>query len=299
MQLDYIDYFLHLCQTGSFSRASDELFMTRQNLSRIINDMEKELNITIFERHAKGVSLTHQGEIFFQFAQQTQNAYKEMQEQLADYENKQNINETLNIFGGVFILAILVPGLVRNFLKRYPGIRVLLHEGDPFIAMEEVKSSATNIGVIPILEEEKFSFIYRPALDDMRLRPIYQDSFKCIVSKSHPFARREKISLDEFMKEPYVDAMKNHILIKAMGSEMDFSPVFSSNNIQLYLEALQKSNGVGFICDKFYQLNKDTPDFKNLCVVDFVENFNFTAHLVMKKGEKNQAAELFADFISK
>ena len=62
MNIVYLRYATVIAKAGSLSKAAEELFVAQPNLSRAIKELEKELDITIFERTSKGIVLTPDGE---------------------------------------------------------------------------------------------------------------------------------------------------------------------------------------------------------------------------------------------
>ena len=61
-------YAVEVAKAGSLSKASETLLIAQPNISRSIKELENDLGITIFERSAKGMFLTHDGEVFMNYA---------------------------------------------------------------------------------------------------------------------------------------------------------------------------------------------------------------------------------------
>ena len=70
MNILHIRYAYEVARSGSLKKASDKLFVAVPNISRSIKELEGNLGITIFERTAKGMRLTPEGEEFMQYAKQ-------------------------------------------------------------------------------------------------------------------------------------------------------------------------------------------------------------------------------------
>ena len=62
VDLKQIQCFVACVQTGSFSKAAELLFTTQPSVSKIIKAMEEQMKVPLFERYAKGISLTSEGE---------------------------------------------------------------------------------------------------------------------------------------------------------------------------------------------------------------------------------------------
>lgn len=68
IDIKQIQYFVACAQTGSFSKAAESLFTTQPSVSKVIRSLEDTLNVRLFERYAKGISLTSEGEKVYRYA---------------------------------------------------------------------------------------------------------------------------------------------------------------------------------------------------------------------------------------
>ena len=62
MNILHIKYAVEIAKCGSLNKAAEKLIIAQPNLSRAIQDLESDIGITIFERTAKGMTLTLEGE---------------------------------------------------------------------------------------------------------------------------------------------------------------------------------------------------------------------------------------------
>ena len=68
MNLLHMKYAVVVAETNSINKAAEKLFVGQPNLSRAIKELESNLGITLFERKAKGMFLTPDGEVFIRYA---------------------------------------------------------------------------------------------------------------------------------------------------------------------------------------------------------------------------------------
>ena len=68
MNLVHLKYAVEVAETGSINKASEKLYVSQPNLSRAIKELEASLGVTIFDRSAKGMVLTPDGEVFVRYA---------------------------------------------------------------------------------------------------------------------------------------------------------------------------------------------------------------------------------------
>jgi LysR family transcriptional regulator, transcription activator of glutamate synthase operon len=75
MELKQVEYFLTIVDTGSFSTAADELYISQSSLSKQIMSLEKELGFQLFDRSKRKIVLTPAGEALLAFARNLNEVY--------------------------------------------------------------------------------------------------------------------------------------------------------------------------------------------------------------------------------
>ena len=69
MELRHLRYFVSVVQQGSFTKAAEKMFTAQPSLSQQIKDLEEEVGVLLFDRSAKKIRLTDEGEAFLPYAQ--------------------------------------------------------------------------------------------------------------------------------------------------------------------------------------------------------------------------------------
>ena len=70
MTLQQLNYAITIAETGSMNRAAEKLYIAQPSLSASMQELEKELGISIFNRGGRGVTLTPEGQEFILYANQ-------------------------------------------------------------------------------------------------------------------------------------------------------------------------------------------------------------------------------------
>ncbi len=70
MTLQHLKYAVKISELGSMTLATQELYVTQPGLTKTVKELEKEMGISIFERTAKGIRVTRDGELFLGYARQ-------------------------------------------------------------------------------------------------------------------------------------------------------------------------------------------------------------------------------------
>lgn len=93
MELYQIRYYLAVCETGSFKQAAERVHVTQPTLSAGIAKLEKLMGVSLFERHRRGVRLTHAGQQLLPHAQAIQHAMRNARQSVKEEpEAQQRLN---------------------------------------------------------------------------------------------------------------------------------------------------------------------------------------------------------------
>jgi LysR family cyn operon transcriptional activator len=112
MDIQQLRYYLTLADSNSFAKAADNLFISRQGLSKSITILEKELGMPLFYRTSTGVELTESGEIFHAHALRI----------MDEYQAALNTIQNLNTVKGQHIQYIAPNGFWKNvYMDMFDG----------------------------------------------------------------------------------------------------------------------------------------------------------------------------------
>ena len=79
MELRQIQYFIQLYQDRNITRASKNLYISQQGLSKSVSRLEEELGFSLFDRHTSGVVPTREADALFVHFNKIANSYQELQ----------------------------------------------------------------------------------------------------------------------------------------------------------------------------------------------------------------------------
>ncbi len=121
-----LQYAVTLSETLNFSQAAELLGIAQPSLSKQILALESELGVKLFDRNHSPLALTAAGEHFVRSAQDM--LYKEEQLRRNMERYRTGENGTLTIGLTPFRSLYLMPGIVKELRRRFPGLKVVLHE---------------------------------------------------------------------------------------------------------------------------------------------------------------------------
>lgn len=196
-------FFLTLARHGSFTKAADELFMTQPGLSYAIKQLEAELDVPLFNRNDKGVTLTRFGETFMPYAESIMSQVKAAADAVA--EQKAPLVGKVNITYIVTFTVDIIPNMLRDFYsdERHNRIDIQLTAVQTTAeVIEQLKSGKADVCL---------SYSRPENTESVR---ISEQELVLALPHNHPLAERGEISLREIDGEPMAFCLSGSQLYK-------------------------------------------------------------------------------------
>ena len=124
MDWDKLKIFHAVAEAGSFTSATVNLNLSQSAISRQIQSLEEDLKVKLFERHARGLTLTENGEYVFKTAHEVITKLREVETSLGDKKNKPSGKLTVTTFVS-FGTTWLTPR-IQEFMQLNPEIEIEL-----------------------------------------------------------------------------------------------------------------------------------------------------------------------------
>ena len=124
MDWDKLKIFHTVAEASSFTKASTILNLSQSAISRQIQSLENELKIKLFERHARGLVLTENGEYLFKTAREMISKLKDVEATLSSEKDK--LNGKLTVTTVVSFGTTWLTPRIQEFMTLHPGIEVEL-----------------------------------------------------------------------------------------------------------------------------------------------------------------------------
>lgn len=276
MRIEHLEYLICLARTHSITKASEELFTTHQNVSKMIRQLEQELGVTLFTRSQKGVYLTAEGEIILAFAQNTLDQLQKARQRLSSLQAQQSIAGDLYIYSGAATASTAFSEMLQLFAASFPKVCLHLQEAEPLDALQQAALHEQSLALAPIMDQEDYRFVYEPYLSQLQCYPLNADRFCCIVGRSSPLASAKAVPLEQFVQYPLALTQTNHFLKHILTLYGPFTVGFSSNNTSLYLQALASGRYAGYTTEAVHQRHDPrNPAYQHITILPFAEDMGF------------------------
>jgi DNA-binding transcriptional LysR family regulator len=185
-RLKQLRAFCHAAQSGSITEAAEMLFLSQPSVTLQIQALEREMEITVFERRGPKISLTPEGEVLYQLASPLVEGIDRLGESFAAHMGDLQRGE-LNIASGESTILYVMPEVTKVFAEEYPGISLKLHNVTGRDGLSMIRSDQVDFAVGSMLEVP----------DDIRYEPIVTYYPALICAKDHPLAKKASVSLED------------------------------------------------------------------------------------------------------
>ena len=159
MDWDKLKIFYAVAEAGSFTRATINLNLSQSAISRQIQSLEEDLKVQLFERHARGLTLTENGEYVFKTAHEVISKLKDVETSLADQKNKPTGKLTITTVRS-FGTHWLTPR-IQEFMQLNPNIEVELIFDDKEL---DLSTRQADIGIF-MRRPKQLNYIQRKLVD--------------------------------------------------------------------------------------------------------------------------------------
>ena len=135
MDIRNLKLFRHLSKTLHFARTSQACYITPSALTRVIQRIEADLGETLFFRDNRSVELTPAGMAFKKYADDVLGRWEQLHDELSCEDVLQG---ELSLYCSVTAAYGILPGIMAEYRKTYPGIRIHLETGDAAKALTKL-----------------------------------------------------------------------------------------------------------------------------------------------------------------
>ena len=192
MELRHLRYFVTVAEELHFGRAAEKLFIAQPPLSQQIQQLERELGVSLFLRTSRRVSLTPAGEAFLLGARQVLAGA----EQAVSAARRAARGETgwLGIGFAASATYDLLPAVLHDFRAQFPDVELSLMELNAAEQSAALRDKTIHVGFARPYAEE----------DGVVVGAVLREPFLVALPQAHPLAVRDALALADLAPEPFV-----------------------------------------------------------------------------------------------
>ena len=250
MEFRQLRYFVKVAELRSFSEASKSLFVSQSTLSQQIKQLEDELGVDLLVRDSRHVALSDYGEQYLPYAKQVLKDVDASTERMKDVRGL-NIG-TLNV-GATYTFCPLLADTVRDYMKRYPGIKLKLYCRSMENLMEMLERGQLDVALS-----------YKPlqSYEDIDSHILFNSKLCVIAGKANPVAQMKKIRLAELERLQLALPAnglqaRNAFDSLLYGQNFKYDVRLEVNDLNILLDMVSRTNLVTLLSEATVRGNKD------------------------------------------
>lgn len=286
MELKQVEYFLMVVDTGSFSAAALELYISQSSLSKQILALENELDFQLFDRSKRKIALTPAGETFLKHTRSLYSAYQAMLAEVAQYKT----TPSLKIAAIPVIAQYGITTYIAEFRKSHPEIQLTLEEREAVAILPALNSHLFDLAFLRdnYLDQEQYDCL-----------EVARDQLQVILSRQHALSSRQKIGLAELAHENFIIFDKGtivHELTVDACRAAGFEPriVYTSLRVESVLGLVASNGGVALMMEKVFAYHQHSQTI----AIPLKETIESKIILACPKDKKNSIpAKIFWGFM--
>ncbi len=200
MTLQQLKYVITISQTLNVTQAAAQLFVSQPNLTKAVNELEKEMNVKIFNRTNKGVTVTREGDVFLAYARQVLEQAQYMEEVFkGDIVQKPVFSVSCQHYS--FAVEAMIDTINAFDADEY---NFTLRETQTHEIIEDVKNFKSELGIIYISSRNEEIITNILKKNSLEFFELYKATPHVFLSSKHPLSNRESLKINDLMGYPYL-----------------------------------------------------------------------------------------------
>jgi len=191
LKLQQLRYVLAVLDDGGFKAAAKRLHRTQPALSLGVRELEGCLGAPIFERQGAG-GLTPFGEICVPRFRELLGVHDRVLKDLDDVVNQRS--GRVEVVTAPSVARRYMPSVLNQFLRRYPSLEIVLHDGPADVVADMVRTGGVEFGVSSLWGEA----------DDLEFGPLVEDEVGVVCHHTHPLADANSLQWQDLIGQAMI-----------------------------------------------------------------------------------------------
>ena len=245
--LEYYKVFYYVGKTGSLTGAAEELSISQPAVSQTIRQLEKQLGTKLFQRGQKGIRLTKEGSLLYEYVAK---GYEQME--LGETKLRQMMNMELGevrIGASDMTLRFFLLPYLERFHEQYPNIKVTVTNAPTPTTLTNLSAGKIDFGVVSSPFE---------AADDITSMPVREIEDIFIAGRGFIRYKNRMLDFSKLQEMPLILLEKNTSTRSYMDAflqknKVHINPEFELATSDMIVQFALRSLGVGCVMRDFAQ----------------------------------------------
>ena len=200
MTLQQLKYVVTVAETGTITEAAGKLYISQPSLTNAIHELEREMQIVIFNRTNKGISLSKEGDIFLGYARQVLEQAAILEDK---YKGEGSGKKQFCVSTQHYSFAV---NAFVDLIKKYgqEEYDFSLRETQTYEIIEDVAKMRSEIGILFLndFNEKVITKILKS--NELEFHDLFVAKPHVFISRRHPLADHQIITNEELESYPYL-----------------------------------------------------------------------------------------------
>lgn len=200
MTLQQLKYVVMIAETGNITEAANKLFISQPSLTNAVRELEKEMQLTIFNRTNRGVAISNEGDVFLSYARQVLEQANLLEERFL------NVQEQKPLFSvSCQHYSFAVEAFV-DVIKEFDAncYDFTLRETKTHEIIEDVSRLRSEIGILYVSSKNEEVMMKLFRRHNLQFEELFVAKPHVFICSSHPLAAMEALTLEQLEQYPYL-----------------------------------------------------------------------------------------------
>jgi len=240
VHIETLKVFCDVVETGSFSMAASQNFITQSAVSQQLRTLESKYHCKLLERGRSGAKPTPAGEILYRASREILEKYREIDTQL---------QESAKVVSGSLRIAIVysvglheLPPYLKEYLREFPQVNVHVEYSRPNKIYDDAVAGRIDLGIVA----------YPAKHPQVTVIPFREDRLVVVCPPDHPLSTQRKVSISRLDGESFVGFERDISTRKATDQlfkdrNVNVQQVGEYDNIETIKRAVEIGQGIAVI----------------------------------------------------
>ena len=254
MTIQQLKYVIAISEAGSYNKAAEVLYISQPSLTNAVQDLEREIGVTVFNRSGRGVSLTNDGMEFIQYARQVTGQYDRL---LEKYGKGGTLKKKFGISTQHYSFAVKsFVEMVKHFnTEEY---EFAIRETRTREVIDDVATGKSEIGILYLSDFNRKAIMKFLRTNSLEFHHLIDCNPYVYLWKEHPLARKSTIRFSDLADNPCLSfeqgAAGSFYFAEEILSTSEYPRTIKANDRATVLNLMVGLNGYtlcsGIICEE-------------------------------------------------
>ncbi|MGO6815071.1 LysR family transcriptional regulator [Rhizobium brockwellii] len=245
--LRQVQYFVAVAEQGSVTRAAQNLSISQSSVTEALKELETDLGVALFERHPRGLTITHNGHQFLRHATKILASVSDARTSFSGQQNA--LSGTLNIGVTSLVAGYVLSDLLARYRRACPGIEVSAIEDNGGYLEHLLVGGELDVAVMVISNLRDRMALQAEILET--------SPYRLWLPMGHPLVSADIISVADIAREPLIMLTVDEIeentgkLLSALGARPHVA--FRTRSVEAVRSLVATGAGVALLPDLVYR----------------------------------------------